>query len=81
MKGKVFKKNDGLSIRYDDITNIVPLEFQTKEIPLYFDEYYPQSLIDTEVEFVIVDEFTHPHLFKGVEWGDGIKYAKLTSKN
>jgi hypothetical protein len=30
-----------------------------------------------EVEFEIIDEFTHPEYYHGVGWGDGIKMAKL----
>lgn len=43
----------------------------------------PESLIvfrcvtGREVKFDIVDEFTHPHLYEGVGWGDGIRYARL----
>lgn len=77
MKGKVFKKLDGLSVEYNDIISLCPIISEEKEMPLYFDEYYPPSIIGKDVEFIIVDEFTHPHLFKAIDWGDGIKYAKI----
>jgi hypothetical protein len=31
-----------------------------------------------EVEFQVVDEFTHPELYKDIGWGDGEKFAKLS---
>lgn len=30
-----------------------------------------------EVDFELVDEFTHPHLFSGVGWGDGSAHANI----
>jgi hypothetical protein len=80
MKGKVFKKLDGLSVRYKDVVSISPLISEEKEMPLYFDDYYPPSIIGKDVEFIIVDEFTHSHLFKAIGWGDGIKYAKIVKE-
>jgi len=80
MKGKVFKKLDGLSVRYNDVISISPFIAEELEMPLYFDEYYPPSIIGKDVEFIIVDEFTHPHLYKGIDWGDGIKYAKIVKE-
>lgn len=44
---------------------------------------HPESKLDfyndgSEVDFIIVDEFTHPNLFKDVAWGDTERSALLT---
>lgn len=46
-------------------------------LPLYPDSITDNLFLGKEVEFEITDEFTHPELYRGVGWGDGIKYAKL----
>ena len=44
---------------------------------LVFDNTEARVAVNSDVEFEIVDEFTHPELYTIVGWGDGIKYAKL----
>ena len=44
---------------------------------LVFDNLEARVTVNPDVEFEIVDEFTHPELYTNVGWGDGIKYAKL----
>lgn len=39
----------------------------------------PESMEGREVEFELVDEFTHPQYYQNVGWGDGIKMAKITN--
>lgn len=40
---------------------------------------YDIAIDGMEVGFELVDEFTHPHLFGGIGWGDGKNYAKITT--
>jgi hypothetical protein len=61
---------------YKTETNKWFINSENKVIPLH-----PEIIIDgkyedgTEVEFMIVDEFTHPDLFHTISWGDGITCA------
>ena len=56
-----------------------------KELPLYhkdvesIDEVFNPTFTKS-VEFEIIDEFSHPHLFEDVSWGDGVYCAKLKEK-
>jgi hypothetical protein len=57
---------------YKTETNKWFINSENKVIPLH-----PEIIIDgkyedgTEVEFMIVDEFTHPDLFHTISWGEG----------
>lgn len=75
MKGILKETKEGWKVWYvvmvdeaDSTYETVPLYPNTPSINLFFGK---------EVEFEITDEFTHPELYRGVGWGDGIKYAKL----
>lgn len=59
-----------LQLHPDDVDMI-------KNYELVFDNIEARINAQPEVEFLIVDEFTQPELFRGIGWGDGIKYAKL----
>ena len=83
MKGTLHKTDNGWVLRY-----ATPYEYKTPTIasiairPDDLDSEIVRwaengSLENKEVEFEITDEFTHPELYRGVGWGDGIKYAKL----
>jgi len=77
MKGILKETKEGWVVWYivavDETTSI-----NIKEtLPLYPDTVTDNLFYGKEVEFEITDEFTHQHLYKGVGWGDGIKYAKL----
>ncbi len=53
-----------------------------KELPLYYkDAEDVDKIVTTKfkktVEFDIIDEFSHPHLFEDVSWGEGSYCAKL----
>lgn len=53
-----------------------------KELPLYHKDVELVELIFDEDEtrnitFEIIDEFSHPHLFEDIGWGDGYYCAKL----
>jgi hypothetical protein len=83
MKGTLYKKKQpkGWYVAYTTDS----FKFHQTELPLYPDDLDSDiirwaengSLENKEVEFEITDEFTHPELYRGVGWGDGIKYAKL----
>jgi len=62
--------NDTLPLHPDDVDMI-------KNYELVFDNIEARINSQPEVEFLIVDEFTHPELFKNVGWGDGQECAKL----
>lgn len=59
--------------------------YETATLPLHPDDAsicirysdYSTDWIGKNVEFEIVDEFTHPELFRGIGWGDGAQFAKL----
>jgi len=75
MKGILNKIESGwvVSYRTDDM-NIDSYD----NLPLFPNTELIISLEDgKQVEFEIIDEFTHPSFYKVVGWGDGIKYAKL----
>jgi hypothetical protein len=48
-------------------------DFIDKVIPLY------RTDVEKEVDFEIVDEFSHEYLFYNVGWGEGPPCAKLTT--
>lgn len=55
---------------------------EEKEYPLYYkDSEFVESAFQTEyskeVDYQLVDEFTHMELFREVGWGDGSICAKL----
>lgn len=84
MKGILTKNDNGWLVKYPKYPTSNKI-FDTVSLPLHpydvniCNAYgdYSVDWIGKEVEFEIVDEFTHPKLYEGVGWGDGIKYAKL----
>lgn len=67
MKGQLYKTEiNQWFINY----NGEKLPLHPKSNPNFYDE-------GSEVNFIIVDEFTHPDLFKDVAWGDGTRSALL----
>jgi hypothetical protein len=55
------------------------------EYPLYYkdSEFVDSAFQPTfskDVEFDLVDEFTHGNLFRDVAWGEGSQCAKLKNK-
>ena len=70
-KGKIIK-DDWWSVEY--INNGVKeiLKIYNDDLLLFLDEDHGK-----EVEFEIVDEFSHPELFSRKGWGDGERLAKL----
>jgi len=73
MKGITINTTSGIQVKYiDDYDKL-------KILPIYNIEFGSEKIIDvdSEVEFEIVDEFSHPHLFENVSWGDGYKCAKI----
>lgn len=81
MKGILKKTVDDLVVEYfDDFTEKI------KSLPLYNSNFSKSDVfkhnipdVGTEVDFDIVDEFTHPYLFDNLTWGDGFKCAKIKS--
>ena len=83
MKGTL-KKQDGKWLVYYQ-EEVMPRVTKALELPLYpadaktLNDYgdYSVSWEDgLTVQFEIIDEFTHPQLYNGLEWGSG-KMAKL----
>ena len=75
MKGELLKKNTGWVVRYTDVFNL------QKELPLYHNDIVSDSTQDnTEIDFEIVDEFSHPELFHGIDFWGGLECAKLLLK-
>ena len=77
MVGLLKYNGDNWVVNYFDIIE--------KELPLYYKEEKEINKVfnvtfTKEVEFEIVDEFSHPHLFYDIGWGDGIGCAKLIKK-
>lgn len=75
MKGHLYKTEiDRWFINHGG--KIIPLHPEINLIPTPFNNYGEGC----EVNFVIVDEFTHPNLFLNTGWGDGPACAWLTTK-
>lgn len=81
MKGIIKETPDGLRVEYFDENNE-----KVKLLPLHQSKFSSMSrlndditkyVVGTEVEFDIVDEFTHPYLFDNLSWGDGYECAKI----
>jgi hypothetical protein len=75
MKGILKETKEGWVVWY--VVTIDETTFIKETLPLYPNTSYINLFFGKEVEFEITDEFTHQELYKGVGWGDGIKYAKL----
>lgn len=79
LKGKLFKEKDSgvWMIRYVD-SNV---NLMVRELPVYREnltESQKWSMdVGMEIEFEIIDEFTHPKLYENVGLFDGITMAKL----
>jgi len=81
MEGRLTKLRDVWNVRYytPDLEEIDPVYCGTL-IPIHPNDIKSlgnQFKESQKVEFEIVDEFTHQHLFHGIPWGDGIRCAKL----
>lgn len=83
MKGTLKKVNSQWLVYYQE--EVMPRVTKALELPLYpadaktLNDYgdYSASWEDgLTVQFEIIDEFTHPQLYNGLEWGSG-KFAKL----
>jgi len=83
MKGTLKKVNSQWLVYYQE--EVMPRVTKALELPLYpadaktLNDYrdYSASWEDgLTVQFEIIDEFTHPQLYNGLEWGSG-KMAKL----
>ena len=75
MKGITINTTSGTKVEYvDDYDKL-------NRLPIYNVEFGSEKTIDigSEVEFDIVDEFSHPHLFENVSWGDGYKCSKINN--
>jgi hypothetical protein len=79
MKGILSKSNRGWVVK--ETIGEGPEARLIKTFPLHqsdIDKLEPSVLGEYgEVEFEIIDEFTHPQYYESVGWGDGVKYAKL----
>jgi hypothetical protein len=73
MKGIIVKTKDECVIEYE--TGTVPLQVS---LPIHPDDI---ATVESgqQVQFIIVDEFTHPELFYNVGWGDGTTCGKIIS--
>lgn len=83
MTGKLRKKNQEWEVVYEvmDGKQSLPLHphdvKQIEKDSQIFDNIEARIANNPRVQFEIVDEFTHPHLFEGIGWGDGMPCAKL----
>jgi hypothetical protein len=89
MKGKLIYDQDGWWVQHTATSPDGTEYFQAdtmlhpddvkflEDCNLVFDNLESRIAVNSDVEFEIVDEFTHPELYTNVGWGDGIKYAKL----
>lgn len=75
MKGILKETKEGMVVWY--VVTIDETTYIKETLPLYPNTSTINLFFGKEVEFEITDEFTHPELYRGVGWGDGIKYAKL----
>lgn len=84
MKGKLSKKEGNwyvLEIKQGTHYLLYPDDVkQIEEDAKVFDNIEARIAVYPDVEFEVIDEFTHPHLYENVGWGDGIIYAKLLHK-
>jgi hypothetical protein len=73
--GTLVRSERGWRVRYEKKI----LDFtKWREIPVYKEETLDLlSLEGKEVQFEEIDEFTHPHLFFDIPWGDGISCARI----
>jgi hypothetical protein len=76
MKGRLYKTEIGKWFVNHE-SKIIPLHPEINLIPTPFNNYGDGC----EVNFIIVDEFTHPNLFERTSWGDGPACAWLTTEN
>lgn len=53
------------------------LPMQQILIPVYPKDKPEESQLNKNIEYDLIDEFTHPELYKDISFMDGIKYAKL----
>ena len=74
MKGNLLKTKQGWVVKYDQRTLLLHPD-DIKTINQYGD--YSVDWDGKEVNFDIIDEFTHPELYKFSAWGEGYGYAKL----
>lgn len=87
MKGFLKKENDKWIVKQYADKGPAYREFPLHPRDVYeiesdariFDNIEARVAAYPDVEFEIVDEFTHPELYLNVGWGDGIKFAKLIS--
>lgn len=76
MKGTLLKTENGWIVEYW-------VGLKVFEYPLHpdFTQYLKEpefhNLSGKDVEFEIMDEFTHPEHYEGIPLFEGIKYAKL----
>ncbi len=81
LKGKLFKKNNQIwVVKYDNpnfTTNPIPI----CELPIYVKDLTESQIFslteNMEINFEIIDEFTHSHLYTDVGLFDGVTMAKL----
>lgn len=75
MKGHLYKTEiDKWFINHND--KVIPLHPEIKLRPNHFNNYGDGC----EINFVLVDEFTHPNLFLNTGWGDGPTCAWLVNE-
>jgi hypothetical protein len=76
MKGLLKHNGKEWVVTYTDfIDKVIPLyRTDVEKIDIMFQPTFTQ-----EVDFEIVDEFSHEYLFYNVGWGEGPPCAKLTT--
>jgi len=73
MAGKLLKDNKGWFVHYYDSFGA------PKEMSVYYkdQDWLCPGDNGKEINFEIVDEFTHPKLFENIGWGDGPACANI----
>lgn len=82
--GKLQMGEAGWSVRYPKHPTSEKI-FEWKEVPLVPEDQEkinqmtssPNPISGVEVEFELIDEFSHPQYYENVGWGDGVELAKL----
>lgn len=89
MKGTLHKFKQTWEVEFDkyDLPSNSKLPIDCNTLQLHPEDIFNLSIKSDKpmddregdkVEFEIVDEFSYPHLYEGIGWGDGLIYAKLT---
>lgn len=75
MNGTIVQRYGGYFIIQIIKSGVIPI--QQKLFPIYPKDKLDESKLNTLVDFNLIDESSHPELYKGVICLKGTKYARL----